>query len=72
VFINNKTNQLYVGSSINLTKRMVAYYYYYNSVKPSQLVIIRAMKKYELENFSLGIKEFCANDPQICIDLEQK
>lgn len=72
VFINNKTNELYVGSSINLTKRMVSYYYYYNSDKPSQIVIIRAMKKYGLENFSLGIKEFCASNPKICIDLEQK
>lgn len=72
VFINNKTNQLYVGSSINLTKRMVSYYYYYNSDRPSQLAIIRAMKKYGLDNFSLGIKEFCDGDPKICIDLEQK
>ena len=72
VFINNKTNKIYVGSSINLTKRMVSYYYYYNSDKPSQLVIIRAMKKYGLDNFSLGIKEFCDKNPQICIDLEQK
>lgn len=72
VFINNKTNQLYVGSSINLTKRMVSYYYYYNSDKSSKLVIIRAMKKYGLDNFSLGIKEFCDNDPKLCLDLEQK
>jgi group I intron endonuclease len=74
VFINNKTNQLYVGSSVNLTKRMVSYYYYYNynSDKPSQLVIIRTMKKYGLDNFSLGIKEFCDNNPKICLDLEQK
>ena len=76
VFINNINNQLYVGSSINLTKRMVSYYYYYNSAvaefKPSQLVIIRAMKKYGLENFSLGIKEFCENKSEICLDLEQK
>jgi group I intron endonuclease len=72
VFINNKTNELYVGSSVNLTKRMVSYYYYYNSDKPSQLVIIRAMKKYRLDNFSLGIKEFCASDNQTCLDLEQK
>jgi len=72
VFINNKTNQLYVGSSVNLTKIMVSYYYYYNSDKPSQLVIIRTMKKYRLDNFSLGIKEFCDNNPKICLDLEQK
>lgn len=72
VFINNITKDLYVGSSINLTKRMVSYYYYYNSDKLSQLVIIRAMKKYGLENFSLGIKEFCDKDPKVCVYLEQK
>lgn len=72
VFINNITKELYVGSSINLTKRMVSYYYYYNSDKPTRSIILRAMKKYGLENFSLGIKEFCIQDPQICLKLEQK
>lgn len=51
---------------------MVSYYYYTNSDKPSKLVIVRAMKKYGLENFSLGIKEFCKKDSQICLNLEQK
>ena len=72
IFINNITNQLYIGSSINLTKRMVSYYYYTNSDKLSKFVIIRAMKKYGLENFSLGILEFCKQDPKICLELEQK
>ena len=72
IFINNITEELYVGSSLNLTSRMVNYYYYYNSDKPSKTVIIRAMKKYGLENFSLGIKEFCEKDPKICINLEQE
>jgi hypothetical protein len=72
LFINNITNDLYVGSSINLTKRMVSYYYNVNSDKYSKIVIIRAIKKYGAENFSLGILEFCKQDPNICIDLEQK
>jgi hypothetical protein len=72
IFINNITNQLYIGSSINLTKRMVSFYYYTNSDKLSKFVIIRAMKKYGLENFSLGILEFCKQDPKICLELEQK
>jgi cytochrome c oxidase subunit 1 len=72
LFINNITNDLYVGSSINLTKRMVSYYYYVNSDKKSNLVIIRAIKKYGAENFSLGILEFCKQDHYICIELEQK
>lgn len=73
IFINNITNQLYIGSSINLTKRMVSYYYYYvNSDKLYKFVIIRAMKKYGLENFSLGILEFCKQYPITCLSLEQK
>lgn len=49
---------------------MVSYYYHTNSQKPSKLVIIRAMKKYGLDNFSLGILEFCEKDA--CLTLEQK
>ena len=49
---------------------MVSYYYYTNRQNPSKLVIIRAMKKYGLENFSLGILEFC--DKNVCLMLEQK
>ena len=37
---------MYVGSSINLTKRMVTYYYY-NSDMPSKLVIIRATSAWD-------------------------
>ena len=70
LFINNITKDVYVGSSINLTSRMVSYYYYTNSDKQSKLVIIRAMKKYGLDNFSLGIMEFCEKSD--CITLEQK
>jgi hypothetical protein len=70
LFINNITKDVYVGSSTNLTSRMVSYYYYTNSQKNSRIVIIKAMKKYGLNNFSLGILEFCEKD--LCISLEQK
>lgn len=72
ILINNKTKDFYIGSSLNLTKRMVSYYYYTNSDKLSRIVIIRAMKKYGLENFSLGILEFCKKDSEISLSLEQK
>lgn len=72
IFINNITNDFYIGSSINLTRRMVSYFYYTNSPKSSNLFIIRVLKKYGLENFSLGIIEFCNQDPKTCIQLEQK
>ena len=51
---------------------MVSYYYYTNSDKLSKSVIIRAMKKHRLENFSLGILEFCKKDSKVCLNLEQK
>lgn len=79
LFKNKITNSIYIGSSVNLTKRMVSYYYYTNSDKSSKLVIISRLrraseaakqKKYGLENFSLGILEFC--DKNSCISLEQK
>ena len=72
IIINNITKELYIGSSVNLTRRMVSYFYYTNSEKPSKIVIIRAMKKYGLGNFSLGIIEFCKQEPEICLGLEQK
>jgi len=65
-------NNRYVGSSINLTKRMTSYYYYASSNNKSAVPIIRAMKKYGLNAFSLGIKEFCIENPINCIILEQK
>ena len=72
MLINNITKKIYIGSSLNLTKRMVSYYYYTNSDKLSKSVIIRAMKKHRLENFSLGILEFCKKDSKVCLNLEQK
>lgn len=72
LFINNITKDLYVGSSLNLTKRMRNYFFYTNNNKDSKLVIIRAMKKYGLDNFSLAVLEFCECNIKTCHALEQK
>ena len=74
LFINNVTKDLYVGSSLNLSKRMVSHFYRANSDKETKTIgaITRAMKKYGLENFSLGILEFCTKDVVTCVNLEQK
>jgi len=72
MLINKINKEIYIGSSLNLTRRMANYYYYTNSDRNSKLVIIRAMKKYGLDNFSLGILEFCQQDPKVCLSLEQK
>jgi len=72
LFINKITNDLYVGSSITLSKRMVTHFYHANSNKDTKIVLYRAMRKYKLGNFSLAILEFCASDIITCSDLEQK
>jgi group I intron endonuclease len=72
LFINDVTKDLYVGSSLNLSKRMGSHFYYANSDKVGKTILIRAMKKYGLENFSLGILEFCKKDVIVCVNLEQK
>ena len=63
LFINKITNNLYVGSSVTLSKRMAALispnFFHGNSNKGTRIVLYRAMRKYKLENFSLAILEFC-------------
>jgi hypothetical protein len=51
---------------------MISHFYYANSDKASNSILTRAIKKYGMENFSLGILEFCAKDVIICTSLEQK
>ena len=72
LFINKITNKLYVGSSIILSKRMASHFYHANSNKDTNIILYRAMRKYNLENFSLAILEFCKSDIIVCSDLEKK
>lgn len=72
ILINNITKDLYIGSSLNLTKRMTSHFYLTDSDKVTKIVITRAMRKYKLENFSLAILEFCDSDVKVCHKLEQK
>ena len=72
MFINNITEELYVGSSVNLTNRMTNHFYHAKSKTKGKTIINRAMYKYKLENFSLGIVEFCVKDIIVCTTLEQK
>jgi group I intron endonuclease len=72
IFINNVTKDIYVGSSINLTSRMSNHFYHANSETKGKTIINRAMNKYNFNNFSLGIIEFCVKDVIVCTRLEQK
>ncbi|TVY50280.1 hypothetical protein LCER1_G008196 [Lachnellula cervina] len=72
LFINNVTKDLYVGSSITLSKRMTSHFYYANSDEDTNIVLTRAMRKYKLKNFSLGVLDICISDTILCSDLQQK
>lgn len=71
MLINNITNDFYIGSSINLTSRMTNHFYHAKSETKGKTIVNRAMNKYKLKNFSLGILEFCIKDPIVCTKLEQ-
>ena len=51
---------------------MASHFYNANSDWVTNIIIIRAMRKYKLENFSLAILEFCISDVKVCSNLEQK
>jgi len=72
MFINNITQDSYIGSSLSLTRRMSSHFYHANTDKETKIVISRAMRKYRLENFSLAILDFCPSDIVTRSDLEQK
>jgi len=72
MFINNITQDLYIGSSLKLTRRMSSHFCHANSSIDTKIVITRAMRKYKLDNFSLAILEFSPCDIVSCTDSEQK
>lgn len=72
MFINNITKDIYIGSSLNLTNRMASHFYHAKSETKGKTIINRAMNKYKLNKFSLGLLEFCMKDPIVCTTIEQK
>lgn len=67
----NKLNgKVYIGSSVNLSKRLSNYYNYNNLIKFQQNMLIhKALLKYGYSNFSLEILEYC--EPSDVIKREQ-
>jgi group I intron endonuclease len=57
---NKITNKYYIGSSINLYKRISRYFQpgYLNYVTHKDLPIIRALQKYTMDNFILAILDY--------------
>lgn len=64
---NLKTGFTYVGSSVNLGRRLS--YYYYSSLKSKNMIINKAISKYGYSNFKLEILEYCKSED--CIKREQ-
>lgn len=65
----NKVNgKFYIGSAINLYKRLVKYYNYEHLAK-SNMIINKALLKYGYSEFSLQILEYC--DPDSAVSREQ-
>jgi hypothetical protein len=56
LFTNKISGNIYVGSSVNLSKRYASYFS--PSLSRTDLVIIRAIIRYGLENFTLDILEY--------------
>ena len=68
----NKNGKIYIGSSVNLSKRFSHYYSnktMLNKLKFSKSIIYSALLKHGRDNFSLEILEYCEKD--VLIEREQ-
>lgn len=75
LFINNINYKLYVGSSVNLDRRLRVHLHFSttsNTINKNNQILYKAIKKYKLENFSFAILEFCNKDFLLCAEIEQK
>ena len=73
LFINNINYKLYVGSSVNLDRRLRVHLHFSTTSKTiNNQILYRAIKKYNLENFSFAILEYCNKDFSLCAEIEQK
>jgi len=59
---NKLTNDIYIGQSVDLSKRFIRYFnmsYFVRSLNRETLIISRALIKYGYSNFQLEILEYC-------------
>ena len=73
LLINRESGNSYIGSSLDLFRRMRRYFFEANSPLPSNLVaFVRALRKYGISQFSLIILTFCNSEqPKVVLELEQ-
>lgn len=62
ILYNNATDSYYVGSSSNIARRMSSYFSlaYLNHPKNKNMIICRALLKYDFAPFSLMVVEYCS------------
>lgn len=73
-WVNLVNNKSYVGSSVNLERRMREYFnisFLETQIKTSNSYIYRSLLKYGYSNFSLDILEYCDPDKKQLINREQ-
>lgn len=62
---NKLNNKKYIGSSVNLKRRLLEYYNANRLLKEKSMSINKAILKYGYSNFTLTILEFCDADSLI-------
>lgn len=65
IIINNITNKIYIGSSLDLGRRLSVYFTNSFSVRNKTMIISKALAKHGHLNFSVGILEYCCRDIRI-------
>lgn len=68
MFFNLSNGNQYVGSSINMARQFRIHMY---SVNKSNLPLYRAISKYGTSNFVFLVLQFCKEDENTCLGLEQ-
>lgn len=73
MFTNKLNNKRYIGSAIDLHKRISRYFQnsYLNNSKHQNRLIIKAIKKYGIENFFISIIEYVTINENDLIEREQ-
>lgn len=73
MFTNKLNNKRYIGSAVDLNKRISRYFqkYYLNNIRFKNILIIKAIRKYGIDNFYISILEYVNNEKLDLIKREQ-
>ena len=65
IIINNNTNKIYIGSSLDLGRRLSVYFTNSFLANNETMIISKALAKHSYLNFSVGILEYCHPDKRM-------